>query len=282
MSSTDQFLGIALAITALALLLYFFTPIQTWATDTLEEETCRSQVKSHALGLQLSGRQFASQITCGRDQFTVANTEQGKRKIAEAMRTCWYSFNEGTLNLFQGEHTFCHPCAVFTTEGSIHDFGAYLAETRMPRNDQSYASYLSNYASEEARDIDTLDERLGHTAFNTTSFEANTTYAAMFVYAKGQDDMRNIIEHVKGETTAGQLGQGFAIGSVVTGAATAIFMGTGWGLAVGATGVALSQGLSYFYSPEAAPEWIAMTAVDEYQEETLKALNCEYAPVQDG
>jgi hypothetical protein len=291
-----------LAVAIAVFSMIFINQTKYSASDSIDVTSCYSSVKLNS-NLHLRGIEFPTNINCPARKLEVAdNTNEAEgnnaaaKKVADQMYYCWNQYGEGKLNLFNDDGTFCAVCAFIDvkTPTPIHKFPDYLTTATVP--DQSgldYTSYLTGFSTSKASEV--LGVINGNTLLQNkdqAGLPTNKKYAVMFVYARGRDRMQAITDHLTAQTTAGKVGlvAGLAAGAG-SWAAVAIGLGAvtgpiGW-IAAGAgvgTMVAVER-ISYMFSAENMPQWMAFTALREWDatttQDTLKNdFGCDYFPAK--
>ncbi len=292
-----RYVALVLVIVALLGVLYAF---QKTNQSVIEETQCSVQVRQHAALKKLTGQQFESRIKgCGPEQVEIQDLEKANKKIADEMAQCWSEFGRGKLNLFEGDHLFCNVCSVvrFEDRGErVTGFSRFLRENNIPNREISYIDWLTLASSENSVEVDSLEENqdeLKNQRQNYLDQEHLSTdkkYAVTFLYAKGQDSLRTIRNHLIGKTTEGKVGGTFALTGIAMAGGTklvSVALGAlglsnpfGWVVYAGSALAVGGEVISYLYSDEAAHEWVSTMVLTEMNESTLDRLNCDYDPVE--
>jgi len=286
-------LGVLVVLSVLLIFIIIFAIKAATSTNKfVEDSECSKNIKAHAFLLKTSGEAIASDIYCPTKYYTLSgkNVDEIKYSLAEAMRTCWGTWGKGRLDLFKGEGYYCHIHSVIDFKDKntrITDFSDYLANTNVDSIlDISYLDYLTGYANEKADQAftDKFKELRP-----TGTIDTSKTYAVMFLYAKGDEFIKDMLEGI-GSTTAG----GGAILGTLGGVATGILIVKGLavvGVSAGTFGLgglligggALIGGLAggiFGWSQANQVQWYAITTLQEYSSESLKRIGCQITPVK--
>lgn len=146
--------AVILLLTA-AVLFYFFKILPY--KETIDKEACHQSVllrSQEILGLQ-PGQVLKVALNCKTQEIEIDSTNSDfiKREIANAMYDCWWMLGEGEKNFFSRGWTkdsYCVICARInfseTTQkkfSEIKNFDIYLAETKVPKKNITYAEYFT-------------------------------------------------------------------------------------------------------------------------------------------
>lgn len=281
--------GIILVMIFGILLLLFIIYLSVYKFTSATEEaawktSCAESVRAHALFGLREGITKKPAITCPiRDVTIDADLDssrgqlQAKKEIAETMKDCWDVFGRGKYDLFTEEKVFCSVCSVIRfneKDKELSGLASFLLSENVPGQRVTYSDYLTNIETSQARRLIGSFSPEQHQQFEGGRLSTSNDYGVIFVYAKGDDKISELGRHLTAQTTAGQVG---AVISIGVGAGVLIFVSgpVGWGLA--AVGVAASEAITYFFSEDNRPEWMAMLLLREYTREALSF--CEGLPV---
>ncbi len=274
-----------LAVVVIIVFLFLFKTIKEGADSSVTGKTCEQSIEANARG-HIRGLAVDSEIKCpaSLEPIMAKAEEEKKKEIAGKMSKCWAKFREGKAELFSENKIYCNICDVFEFEDkqAVKGFQSYLAETKMPGRDITYADYFSGYKTAEAeKAIPKLTLEQASLA-KTQELDTSKRYSVIFVYAKGKDEIGKVTRHVSGQTSEGQAGLIVGAGAgVVAGASvglTVFLLGSnpvGW--AVGAVLIvgAGVDAAAYFLSSDNHPEWASFIMLKEYNAQSLKELNCQ-------
>ena len=282
---------ILVVITLLLVLLLFQQRVAELYQNLFNKNTCKSSVKSQDI-TTIKNLALGSDIKCPLQRIEIK--EKSPEKIKEGLAKIYYNvcdeFGQGQLNLFgQRETTFCviRDRVTFKYKDiKIDDFAKYLAETQIPGKGLTYSEFCSGFETERGKNIyqDTLPQ------FYNVPIDTSKDYSVIFVYAKGEEQLRELGSFLVG-TSEGHatmyIGAGLVVGGgilIYTGAGSIIgvpLVIAGKIIAAGGT-VALVGGgiLNYFTNPDLKKEWASFFLIREFDEQELKKLPCEYLPAE--
>ena len=252
----------------------------------LEDSECKSSIATHVMLLRTTGEAMVMDIYCPTKYYTVPKEfdEQIKYHMAEALKTCWGTWGQGKLRLFEDEGKFCHMCSVisFNEKGKkITGLNDYLITTPYePKGTLTYMDYLAGYASEEADPA--LIKEIQDKGFPDT-IDTSKTYASMFVYVKGEGNIKEFLDNMDAlglGTTGGGITTGLVVGTVGTVIASAAGVALSGGTAIVVVGIVTVIGGVIGYKTADDVDWISLTIFTEYNAETLKKIGCEISPVK--
>lgn len=167
----------------------------------------------------------------------------------------------------------------------INDFGTYLAKTNIPGKKLTYTDFCSGFKTERAgvfakNEIEQLQ---------SMPIDTSKEYAIMFVYIKGEEELREFMSAAFGTSKTHiiqYIGAGLMVGS-------GILIYTGYGAILGVPMLVLGNifaggtavfgfagVLSYFTSPDVKMEWASFFLIREFDEQELKKLPCDYLPAE--
>jgi hypothetical protein len=289
--SMRQFVGLLILIIFLIAFLGFSDLFAEEAEERTQEDLCKFSVLEHTK-LKINGLDFSQEIRCPTQRIIIEKDlrkeqeqKDAKRKIAESMASCWRTFGEGKLNLFQDEGLFCVVCSVIEFKNpktpNLPGFVDYFYTEKMLKSEETYSEYIVGYKKGDmfqAQQVYSVQE---------DTMDTSKPYAIMFYYPKGQDYIRKFSETI-GASYEGLLIGGGAItlglGIIKVGAALSMtIIGKPVGLVVVATGlvvVGVSTAIGWFTTEE-ADEWAAFTYILPYERDKALA-NCTFLPVKQG
>ena len=196
-------------------------------------------------------------IKCPTKEIPIDNTKKdiGHEQIKYIFAKEWYGvcdeFNKGNLNIFgDEEQIFCviRDIISFKNEGEkIYGLSKYLVEESPKNSDLSYYESCLPYKTEE---IDKLYDNLDagkEKAFNQEFIDTDKEYAIIFLYAKGEDEIKNIARAIFG-TTASHKVMYVSLGIVGLGVVTYVSAGTVPIIGFLAKTVAVKVGLAGAYA----------------------------------
>ena len=301
---------LVLLILALVFLVWyvFFYDVYRLSTDqSASVLACKASVERNAR-LHLRGIEFPTSVDCPAESLAITDVKTANEKIANSMYDCWYKFGEGKLNLFTDEATFCSVCTFIDvkTDKPVTGLPIYLMENQIPdKSGRFYSDYLTGVNTPKAEQI------LGELKKNPVvedkadgNLEGGTTYATIFVYAKGFDELRKLGETLTAKTFENKAGLmfgalgGLTVGTSLAGGSALIGLATvgavtgppGWIIVGGSilVGVTVGAVIGFFESPD-HPESASLIVLREWdtQKDPEKAadiltdqLGCNYFPAK--
>ena len=299
-------LGVIIIIVVLYLLGNYYFKIK----DKIEVQDCKDSIAAHSLLASESKREIFTDIKCPTRYITIKPQDIDKTKeiIAEDMHRCWYEWNQGKGQYFEGDGVFCHVCAVYdfsNKDQKIDGFMKYLYSTPIKvtwpgdKAGITYEDYFEGYSTAKASTNTALNVESKKIPDLQQYDELNTSkkYASIIVYASG----KGIEKFLEGYKTSLATGGGIAviIGGVGAGAGTiglagsfgsALIAGTlnswnpvGWVILTGVGVAAIGIGVAALYTSIVAaskdPQYISVIVFQPYTAENIKNLGCEQAPV---
>ena len=217
------------------------------------------------------------------------------RSIKQEFANLYYNvcdeFGQGTLNLFgKRETTFCvvRDRISFKNKNIIvNDFGKYLTYSTVPAKKFTYSEFCSGFKTERAVNI-FGDKELKQ--FSEVPIDTNKEYVIIFVYAKGEEEIKEAIKSLFG-TSESHISMYVGAG-LITGGGILIYTGKGSliGVPLVIAGKILVGGglpllgggaiLNYFTNENIKMEWASFFLIREFDEQELKKLPCEYLPAE--
>lgn len=307
--------GLVLLISVVALLLFYLLTVLKGASNAAESSAdlaaCKGSVIRNAQ-LRINGLEFPTDIRCPARNVLIKEKESDKANdlIAKEMYYCWDQYGEGKLNLFTDESTYCAICSFIhvDTNQPVTGLQDYLTQTQIPdKSGRLYSDYLAGFQTTRAEAVLGAIKNEPVVEKNMqSSLPGKNDYAVIFVYAKGNDQIRRVINHLTLSTAESKVGLAYgafaglgagtaAGGAVATGLMVAGAVGLaagppGWvvigaGAAIGIAGGALTGWVISFFASPKVPEWAAFTVLREWNgADTAKiltdGLGCESLPVQ--
>ena len=286
--------GAILILSVLLILLFFLFKSYTKASSLAGDSECQSSIVAHATMIKLTTEDVVPEITCPTKYYTIISADKDKIQnyLAESLKSCWGTWGRGELEFFKKEGTLCHVCSVmdFKKKGTtIEGFNVYL-NTHYLKDGQfkgmSYSEYLGSAYKGDVDEVENMNIG-GESSDNVIN--TDSTYATIFVYAKGENDIREFLRTTANPTPVGGqpgaiigggvfgaavLGIGGAVFCFVTGGAGCILTGAILGAAGGVAGAADSIAVSDDVG------WVAVSVIKPYDAESLRALGCEELPVK--
>lgn len=305
---------LVLLISVVAVLIFLITVVLKGSVQASESSAdlaaCKGSVLRNAQ-LRISGIEFPTDIRCPARNVLIKEKDSGKANdlIAREMYYCWDQYGEGKLNLFKDESTFCAVCSFIRVEtpNPVTGLQEYLIQTQIPdKSGRRYSDYLTGFQTSRAEAVlgAIKNEPVVQKNMQSSLPGGKSDYAIIFVYAKGNDQVKRILNHLSLSTTESRIGLaygaflGLGAGAAVGGAAATGLMVAGavgvasgppgWVVIGAASAIGLAGGgivgweTSFLASPK-VPEWASFTMLNEWnRENTAKALQnlgCDYFPV---
>ncbi|MFH1850352.1 MAG: hypothetical protein ABH879_09325 [archaeon] len=281
--STMAIVILALTLVIGSVLLVFAYNLGLFAGDLARKEACAQSVRAHAF-LHMRGEDFSDTVKCPTEYITLdaGDPEKIKWRLATSLLDTSDVFLKGKEELFADDATYCaiYDVFSFTGEGEIADFSKFLIDEGPRGNKISFADDLQGYQTPRAKEvISTLSPDEIKLVESGTPIDLSKRYATVFLYAKGEDEIRNLLIHLDTQKYTLIAGGGVIAGGIYAGL---VFSGpVGW--AIGAVGVTvIGAGYAYdkLFGTATPPEWISMTLLREYDEEALRGIGCRILPVE--
>lgn len=285
---------IILVLVVMLIMLLFETRAGELYKDLIHKYTCKTSVRAQDLGT-LKNIAIPSDIKCPlqRIGITENDPEQIKQELARLYSNVCDEFGQGTLNLFGKKQTvFCvvrDRISFKNKDLKINDFGKYLIENKIPDKNIDYIRFCSGYKTERAAEI---YKDLEFQQFNDEPIDTNKEYAVIFVYAKGEEKLREVMKFFFG-TSESHTGMYIGTAFVVVGySITAATAGKGGliGLPLAYLGKTMMYGglatagmsgfFNYLTNKNIKMEWASFFLIREFNEQELKKLPCEYLPAE--
>lgn len=286
---------------ALLLFLLFIASTGEAGQKEIEEDKCRASINLHATLLRSSGGEAEPAIECEPRHVAIDGRDEAhlKEALAGELAFCWERWQQGRVELFEEEGTYCNPCSLIRFTGEdrrVSGFDEVL--DREWKEGLSYRDYLfpevTGQYPEEGRDPELVP-----------GIDTSRRYATVFYYDKSHSAMkiRQALEEDPGRGLSAALAEskGAAAGSVlgtavggVGGAVVGLVItiktaGAGFlaipGGAVkgGAAGGALGSliggmaggGWNLLMGEVEVPEWYAVVALIPHNGTAYRELGCQ-------
>lgn len=284
--------AIIIILVIMIIMLLFETRIGELYKNLMNKNICKSSVYSQDLA-HLKNIALPSDIKCPMQRIEIEekDPEKIKQKLVKLYYDMCDEFGQGTLNLFgKRETTFCvirDKISFKHKDIIIDDFANYLAKTNIPGKELTYAEFCSGFKTKRAEKI---FEENDIAQIKNIPIDTNKEYAIMFIYAKGEEEWREMSKFLFGTSTSHKglyIGTGLIVGGgllISTGAGSIIGIPLVWaGKIIAAGGLAvggLSTISNYLLNKEIEMEWASFFLIREFNEEELKELPCKYMPAE--
>lgn len=271
------------------------------AKEKLEIQDCKNSIGAHALLAKTSQREIFTDIKCQTREYNIdaKNHESARREIAEDMRRCWYEWQKGDAQLFEGEGTFCHVCAIYNfkqKDQKIDKFQTFLMRENIEikksiypedTEEMPYIQYMGPYKTEQLDEIEKFPIRTE--VIDNQIIDTSKKYTTLFVYISGKDETEEALEGGGRTGYATRGGFYLATGTLVaTAGAKGVLSATLTGAAVSGpvgwiVGGVILAGLGIYILTDALtpeqPQWMAYVVFREYTPEEIKEMGCQYLDV---
>ena len=284
--------AILVVLVIMIIMLLFETRAGEIYKNLVNKNVCKASIQAQRL-TSFKNIALPSDINCpmNRKEIPSDKPEQIKAEFAKRYADVCNEFGQGTLNLFgKEETTFCviRDKISFKHKGIvIDDFAEYLAKTDMPGKGVKYIEFCSGFKTKRANNI-FGDMELAQ--FEEVPIDTNKEYVIIFVYPKGEEEVKEVISFLAGTS---EFHKTMYIGAaLIVGGGLLIYTGAGSVLGVpltiagkliagGGLGIAGFGGiLNYFTNPDIKMEWVSFFLIREFNEEELKKLPCKYMPAE--
>ncbi len=277
-----------LVLASIIITFILITQFKDSSNSATEDSECISSVKAHSTAIRLSKELSGADlpIICPSHDIVVktTNPEVVKAAVANEMKSCWYRWGEGKLQLFKDDGTYCHVCSMIQVDGvdNIQGFSEYL-DTKKANSKQTYSEYLSG-------------AKYG-TYYNQTEFQKSASSSmqtknigVVFVYAKGKNSIDTLINTIATPAKGAAIGMGvgmiiglgvcYGVGAIVTVGTGGV--GTPVLLACAAAGAAAGGAAGMYKGYEAHKEssYMSIVLVRPLDANELNALGCQYTKAQ--
>ncbi len=289
-------LGVLVGLVVIILGLLLYHHLFQAGQGLPSEENCRASIIANSKIVHGSAGTLSSNIQCEAEDKTISTRDQeaARRQLAEALRFCWDRWQHGSLELFEGEGTFCNPCAFVSLQHDLTDFNRYLFTTPIKKDGPTYVQYLTSTSTEFAEgNVPELPKDAPRELLPAGQ------YAVLFVYAKGEAAVGKLRDNLQKNslltaTTVAKysirgaaIGSGVAAGGVVAvfatmAAAGAAVPGPGWvvsaisllGVAGGALYGAIKGGQYAYDTQITLPQWTAQVVLLPNKPEEIARWGC--------
>ncbi len=290
-------------VLGLVIVVVILLVIKVWYDDVsghTPKEVCRQSVDAAALS-NIGGVDLSAEVNCPTQYKEIKTNDENtiKRELANQMSDCWWQFGEGKKELFSAaSKTYCVVCSVTSFENKdkkVRGFSKYLIETNAPGKKIKYIDYFNGYETSKAEEIVGGIDPETLAGLENEELDTSKSYATLFVYAKGKDEMQKIANHLFMRTPEGKggaivggilgVGAGISTGFGVVGVLGLLVSNpVGWaaGIGIGAAAITVItvEAISYRFSSDNAPEWAAFVVFREYSSEAIKDLGCMELPAK--
>jgi len=284
---------ILLAMILLVISVLFYARYKEISQDKANKNICKSSVRTMDLA-SFKHIFLVSDIKCPMQEIEIKekNSEAIKQELARLYYNVCDEFGQGTLNLFgKRETTFCVIRDKLTFSNKdivVNDFGKYIGETYIPGKKLTYSEFCSGFTTERASKLFGENE-IGQ--LPDVPIYTSKEYVIMFVYSKGEEEIREFTMAAFGTSTAHKIQ--YIGAALIVGGGYMIYTGKGaiLGIPMLAAGNILAYGigvttaggiLNYFTNENLRMEWASFFLIREFDEEELKKLPCEYLPAEQG
>jgi len=281
--SQEYLIGVIILVVTLVLLVMIILLITRNSQQTLKDSACEKSIRAHIETLKITKGAMVPDIDCPTKEITIkGDKENAEHQIAESMRECWKTWQEGKANMFSKETSYCHVCYIldFDKKMTIDNFDKYLSTTKVKGKDYTYTKYLTGYGNDAAYSSELLEKNMDLNQFST-SIDTSKKQAVIFYYSKDS----KVLEAIKSQISG--MAKGATIGAIAGG----VIFGVA-GLICGPFsetcvpvfakgGVLVGGGIGMFignYASEDFPQWYAMTILREHSEQSLKEMGCTTGP----
>lgn len=282
-----------LIISIFVILAFFSGKIYDTYRIIVDKKTCKTSIQAQDM---VSFKNFAvgGSIKCPMQEYEIpyTNEEAIKKDFADRYYKVCDEFGQGTLNLFgKDEMTFCviRDKISFKERGmKIKDFGKYLAEENPHGEHVSYLQYCSGFKTPRGDvffegKIDQIEE---------DDIDTNKEYLIMFIYVKGEEEVRETIKFFFGTSPAHQgmylggalvlIGGGVAKLTKTSKLTLPIAIMGQWVYQSGKKIMEASIIANYLTNEDILMERTSMFLIREFDENVLKRLraHCDYLPAE--
>lgn len=278
-------------LAGLIVLVAFIIKVRSFTSNIVDDTQCKDSILNHVSAQKITQGDVSLQIECPTKYYTAKpkKEEDAKLFLAESLRSCWGTWGRGELQLFSRDNTYCHICSVVKFDTDLKyakNLPQYLATEKIrsgPNQGMIYAHYLQYFSTDEPEEK--MIEKI-NTLGNSQDIDLQKDYAIIFVYARGKNQIQDLLKAIApSETLAGITSTGI-IGGVIGSAAgygvktmvayvVAIGGPVTWmvgGFAVGAT-----TALAIYLTADV--DYASFNILREYNAEELKKLGCIEAPI---
>ena len=285
--------AITLILVIMVIMLLFEKRIGESYMNIVDKTACKSSVNAQRL-TTIKNIALPVNIRCPMQRIEIdkKTKEEIKREFAQHYYDVCDEFGQGAINLFgKRETTFCviRDKISFKKKGLvIDDFAEYLAETEILGKREKYMDFCSGYKTERGKEFFTGEDLK---QLKNVPIDTDKEYAIMFVYIKGEEEIREAIKFFFG-TSKSHIAMYIGVGMIVTGRVlTATGKGSVIGIPLWIAGEMLTKtkgiwvvltsigaAVNYFTNPDIKMEWVSFFLIREFDEEAFKELKCKYLP----
>lgn len=286
------FMILIILLVIIGIMFMFEARMKDIYSNLVNKNICKTSVKSHSL-LKIKNQELiTSDIKCPTQLIEIKekDPEKVKQKIAKLYYNICDEFGQGQLNLFgERETTFCviRDLITFKDKNSeVTGLSKYLDETKVPGIPVTYLQFCSGYKTVRAESV--LGEQ-NYDILENEKLEGDKTYATIFIYAKGDDEIKHVYDFMVGDdaahlTTYAGIGTvAIGTGIIYTGSLlSSTFIGSVIGVPLVLIGLKITGvgAIWNYIQTDLDPEWASFFLIREYNPQELSKLNCEYLPAE--
>ena len=286
----NYILSLILVVVFIVIMSMFIIDFSKKTEQGTQKDICKNSIYMHSSG-KIGLSDLDLDIKCPTQELEIKtkDPEKIKYRMAKAMYDCWDQFGKGELELFGAEETiYCNVCHIISfdeKDEEITGFPEYLATKYIPgKPGTSYLEFFMNYETDDPSNvIPEMDETQTTTYEGGAVIDTSKTYATIFAYAKGEDEIQKIkdaltVQHIDGTApliVAGVAGAtGIAI-LIIVSASNPI----GWVLiGVGLLVYGIVAAIDSFFDDNPV-EWASFILLREYNQASLEDIGCKYIPL---
>ena len=279
------------------------------SSDSITRENCgRTVDRMHTFNVAGAPVDDLS-LDCPTVKVTIdgEDNRENNKIMANAMYDCATQFRRGNREIFSNDGVYCNVCYIFDVQERVDGFYDYLIKNKVPgTSGETYHQYMQGQRSVGAKKVlDELEHPLTGYYVQEEGEERRLVtkpimpreeietvvlppdhYAVIFIYARGQENLRKVWRHATAQSDAGKAGlavggTAFLTFSTAAGAATlatymipalatgpvgVIILGTGVVIGVGAFTVA--EVVSYKLSRDVPPEYASFFVFRKWDADT--------------
>lgn len=234
----DQVQLAIIAMAAILIFVIFLYKAYANISEKMATQDCKNSITAHSLVAKGSFSEIFTDIKCPTREITIKKLNKANEIIAEDMHRCWYIWDQGKGQYFQGDGTFCHICSIYQfgdkgqeVEGLINYLYTQPIKTKYSSDTPgiSYMDYFQGYKTPNSASL--VENNQVQSAAEIDKLNTSMRYATIFVYASGKTAIQKALESGT-RTTIGAAGIGGIIGGVAMtyGGVNAVAMGATVGL----------------------------------------------------
>lgn len=291
----NNFLVILIILLVIVGIMFMFQErIKELYSKLINKNACESSVKAQDLLAIKNLEAISVDIKCPTQLIEIKehNPEKVKQEFAKLYYDVCDEFGQGKLNLFgERETTFCVIRDLVTFKNKdlgITGLSKYLDEAKIPGKPVTYFQYCAGHKTDRAQQL--LGD-IYHSSLEKEVIDSKKTYAIIFLYAKGDDEIKHVYDFMVG-TDEAHLTTYAGLGTVAIGTAL-IYAGGG----ISSTGILSIVGVPLvilgvkitgvgaiwnYIKTDLNPEWASFFLIREYNPEELSKLNCKFLPAEQG